>query len=148
VKSFLEHKKRGKYNAEEMKRKEEAKRQEMEADEIAAKAIKLGDRFEVRVPGQPVRIATVKYVGTVDFSKGWWIGVRYDEPLGKNDGMVDGKRYFECYPKYGGLVKPIYVIVGDFPEETLEYRRSALKLQKEMQTERLWKFKQRAKHIS
>jgi len=120
VRSFLEQNKLGKYNAEEMKQKEEVKRQEMEADEIAAKATKVGDRCEVRVPGQPVRKATIMFIGTVDFSKGWWIGVRYDEPLGKNDGMVDGKRYFECYPKYGGFVKPIYVTVGDFPEETLD----------------------------
>lgn len=65
MRSFLEQYKLGKYNAEEMKRKEEVKIQEMEADEIAAKATKVGDRCEVRVPGQPVRRATVMFVGKV-----------------------------------------------------------------------------------
>uniref|UniRef100_A0A7S4PKF1 CAP-Gly domain-containing protein n=1 Tax=Guillardia theta TaxID=55529 RepID=A0A7S4PKF1_GUITH len=78
-----------------------------------ASAIKVGDRCEVAGG----RRGCVKYVGKIpELPKGWWVGVQYDEPVGKNDGSVKGVSYFECLDKYGGFVRPDLVQVGDFPE--------------------------------
>ncbi|KAF2076480.1 hypothetical protein CYY_002220 [Polysphondylium violaceum] len=84
--------------------------------------IKVGDRCQVTSDdpnNYDIRLGTVSYSGTTEFSSGHWIGVTLDLPLGKNDGSVKGKRYFECSPKYGCFVKPSNVIVGDFPEEEI-----------------------------
>ena len=48
---------------------------------------------------------------------GFWVGVEYDEPVGKNDGSVKGTRYFTCSEGYGGMARPNNVNVGDFPAE-------------------------------
>jgi len=120
VKAFLEKNKLGKYNEEDMQRKMEEKLREAEAEEALANSLKIGDRCEVRVPMQPKRRATIMYVGKTDFKEGWWVGVKYDEPLGKNNGEVNGKRYFECGPKYGGFVKPAHIACGNFPEEEFD----------------------------
>ncbi|GAB5582135.1 tubulin-folding cofactor B isoform X1 [Prionailurus iriomotensis] len=117
VRSFLKRSKLGRYNEEERAQQEAEATQRLNEEKTQASAISVGSRCEVRAPGQPPRRGTVMYVGLTDFKRGYWIGVRYDEPLGKNDGSVNGKRYFECQAKYGAFVKPSVVTVGDFPEE-------------------------------
>jgi tubulin-specific chaperone B len=61
------------------------------------------------------------YVGEVEEipnGAGKWIGVQLDEPVGKNDGSLNGKRYWGTNaggPKYGVFVRPERVEVGDWP---------------------------------
>eukprot|EP00929_Paragymnodinium_shiwhaense_P048027 TRINITY_DN24348_c0_g1_i1.p1 TRINITY_DN24348_c0_g1~~TRINITY_DN24348_c0_g1_i1.p1 ORF type:complete len:1160 (-),score=239.75 TRINITY_DN24348_c0_g1_i1:122-3601(-) len=49
---------------------------------------------------------TVLFVGTTDFSIGDWVGVCLDDALGKNDGTIKGRQYFECAAGHGILVRP------------------------------------------
>jgi len=73
----------------------------------------IGARCEINPGGRRGEIA---YVGKIKGAENTFIGVRLDEPLGANDGTKDGKRYFECNPKYGAFGKIENVTVGDFPE--------------------------------
>lgn len=59
--------------------------------------LKIGDR--VLVGG--AKEGFLRYLGPTEFAKGVWAGVELEEPMGKNDGAVSGKRYFQCGPKYG-----------------------------------------------
>ncbi|XP_041422243.1 kinesin-like protein KIF13A isoform X2 [Xenopus laevis] len=52
------------------------------------------------------KTGTVRYIGTVDFSRGVWVGIELHAQLGKHDGTVKGKEYFRCKPKYGVFVRP------------------------------------------
>jgi dynactin complex subunit len=49
--------------------------------------------------------ATIKHFGPVSFASGNWAGLLLDEPKGKNNGTVAGKRYFESPPKHGIFTK-------------------------------------------
>ncbi|XP_045491705.1 CAP-Gly domain-containing linker protein 1 isoform X3 [Colias croceus] len=67
--------------------------------------LRMGDRVIVS-SSRGSKAGTLRYVGVTDFATGVWAGVELDDPIGKNDGSVDGKRYFECAPRFG-LFAPI-----------------------------------------
>ncbi|CAL1542431.1 unnamed protein product [Lymnaea stagnalis] len=52
------------------------------------------------------KTGTVRFVGSVQFANGVWVGVELDQPEGKNDGAVKGIRYFQCRPRHGVFVRP------------------------------------------
>ncbi|KAK2590087.1 hypothetical protein QQS21_012233 [Conoideocrella luteorostrata] len=86
--------------------------------EVRQRGIQVGKRC--RVGGEDTRRGVVKYVGEVkDIPNGigLWVGVQLDEPVGKNDGSIDGNRYWgEPSPmKHGVFVRPERVEIGDFP---------------------------------
>lgn len=54
---------------------------------------------------------TLRFIGNVDFAEGNWLGVELRTPRGKNDGSVQGQRYFNCRPNHGLLVRPSKVTV-------------------------------------
>lgn len=50
--------------------------------------------------------ATVQFVGNTLFAPGDWIGIELEDASGKNDGAVQGQRYFECPPGHGMFIRP------------------------------------------
>ena len=75
-------------------------------------------------PGQSVLLSdgnrgTVRFAGQTQFRVGDWLGVELDERIGKNDGSVNGVRYFDCPNGYGIFVKPMTVkVVAEPPAAT------------------------------
>lgn len=101
--------------------------------------IAIGQRCEV----EGGRRGTIRFVGKTEFGtgRGVWVGVQYDEPVGKSDGTcvsfiypfreplkscppsafsIESKRYFECPPKFGGFVRPEKIDIGDLPPIDLD----------------------------
>ena len=118
LRTYLKQNKLGKYNEEEMQKIEEAKKAAAEEMVQKASLAKIDARCKVTTKGQPTRLGTVMYNGEIEGRNGIFIGVKFDEPLGVNDGTANGKRYFDCPPKYGSFVSPLAVEIGDFPPES------------------------------
>jgi tubulin-folding cofactor B len=86
--------------------------------EIKNRGIEVGKRC--RVGGEDEKRGEVMYVGEVEQIPGGvgkWIGIKLDEPVGRNEGSLGGKRYWgnEGDPKHGVFVRPERVEVGDWP---------------------------------
>ena len=64
-------------------------------------ALALGDK--VMVGGN---FGWVRFIGETTFADGLWLGVELENPVGKNDGTVDDKRYFTSQPQHGLFVRP------------------------------------------
>ncbi|KAI1067450.1 hypothetical protein LB506_004298 [Fusarium annulatum] len=82
-------------------------------------------------PGQTVQLndgskAIVRFVGTTHFQVGEWIGVELETKTGKNDGSVQGERYFDCPMGYGMFVKPVMAkIIAQAPTPKPPARKPA-----------------------
>uniref|UniRef100_A0A914WRK8 CAP-Gly domain-containing protein n=1 Tax=Plectus sambesii TaxID=2011161 RepID=A0A914WRK8_9BILA len=110
----------GRFNASAQGANKEKEQQIIEESEKVAANLKIGQRCQTKLANQPEKRGKIAFVGKTHFKPGVWVGVHYDEPLGRNDGTVDGQRYFECPDKYGGFVRPQDVQVGDFPELSID----------------------------
>ncbi|XP_078792420.1 dynactin subunit 1 isoform X30 [Oryzias latipes] len=100
----------------------------------SGKPPKIGSVVEVTGKGQR---GTVAYIGTTLFASGKWVGVILDEPKGKNDGTVQGKRYFTCEENHGIFVRQSQIQVvdegsGSTSPETPESTLAKILKQKEM----------------
>lgn len=61
------------------------------------------------------QVAIVQFAGNTHFAPGDWIGIAFDEPLGKNDGSVQGQRYFDCLSGHGMFVRPAVAKIVEQP---------------------------------
>ncbi|CAO3686274.1 unnamed protein product [Umbelopsis vinacea] len=117
VLAFKQRNKLGRFSDEASEASDASER----VQEQASKVISIGDRCEIQLTEDAAmrKRGCVRFIGSTSFQTGVWIGVEYDEPLGKNNGTVQGVEYFKCRPNHGAFVRPTKVTVGDFPEEDI-----------------------------
>ncbi|KAF4113532.1 CAP-Gly domain-containing linker protein 2 isoform X2 [Onychostoma macrolepis] len=96
------------------------------SDKSSSKASEVGDEvagdFVVgeRVWVNGVKPGVIAYLGETQFSPGQWAGVVLNDLVGKNDGSVNGVRYFECQPLQGIFTRPSKLMrqpIGDGSDE-------------------------------
>uniref|UniRef100_A0A8C5W4H6 Dynactin subunit 1 n=1 Tax=Microcebus murinus TaxID=30608 RepID=A0A8C5W4H6_MICMU len=83
--------------------------------EASARPLRVGSRVEVIGKGHR---GTVAYVGATLFATGKWVGVILDEPKGKNDGTVQGRKYFTCDEGHGIFVRQSQIQVFEDGADT------------------------------
>lgn len=73
--------------------------------------VKLGDTVEL-LGAQAGKVGVVQFIGETKFASGKWLGIVLPTASGKNDGSVQGVKYFNCKPEHGLFVKPTMVKVS------------------------------------
>ena len=87
-----------------------------------AYALPAGTRVVVTVSGV-LRGGVVRFeAGLTSFAEGLWVGVELDEPVGRNNGSVQGRLYFVCETGHGIFCPPKKVAV-----DRLQLARTALR---------------------
>ncbi|ETN37642.1 uncharacterized protein HMPREF1541_07265 [Cyphellophora europaea CBS 101466] len=68
--------------------------------------VKIGQTVESKDGKQGI----VRYAGTLEIASGSWLGLELPDRSGKNDGSVQGKRYFSCQQGYGIFIRKESVV--------------------------------------
>ena len=79
--------------------------EKVEAAVSSLNGLCIGDRCEVLTDGCRGN-GTIGYTGSVDGKDGIWLGVELDDAKGRNDGSVQGRRYFSCAQGHGVFISP------------------------------------------
>ncbi|OAA67273.1 dynactin [Niveomyces insectorum RCEF 264] len=72
--------------------------------------------------GQTVKLGDgrrgiIRFVGDTLFAPGEWVGVELEKSTGKNDGSVQGERYFSCAMGRGMFLRPSAVTMVDVSDD-------------------------------
>jgi hypothetical protein len=65
------------------------------------------------------RYGYIRFRGKTRFQTGEWVGVELDDDSGKNDGSVNGVRYFECEMGHGMFVRTTALRILEEPAHPL-----------------------------
>ncbi|KAG2229170.1 hypothetical protein INT48_001490 [Thamnidium elegans] len=76
---------------------QQQQQQQQQQQHIQQQQLHTGDRVQINSLH-----GIIRFIGTTKFKSGTWAGIELDcVGLGKNDGSVDGQRYFICPPNTG-----------------------------------------------
>ena len=68
--------------------------------------MKVGERIQWSSYKGELSDGIIAYIGSTHFTPGdEMLGIKLDKPLGKNNGSVEGVRYFNCNNKHGIFIK-------------------------------------------
>ncbi|XP_028407619.1 CAP-Gly domain-containing linker protein 3-like [Dendronephthya gigantea] len=97
--------------------------------------IKVGDRLILT--NDEKRKGIARFVGETQFAPGLWVGVELDTACGKNDGSVNGVRYFDCQPNHGLFSHPSKFLIEKQEHTTLAESRAISASDDSLNTSRL-----------